>query len=102
MADALHDAWQLIESRLREVRDELAHLERVLRSLTGVTAGHRKGRPPRSTSSCRASRRKAATREERMNSLINAARKAPGAGNAELAKRLGVTPSYISQLLAEG
>jgi hypothetical protein len=37
-----------------------------------------------------------------MNSLVAEARKAPAASNAELAKALGVTPSYVSQLLAEG
>jgi hypothetical protein len=37
-----------------------------------------------------------------MSSLVAEARRAPGASNAELAKALGVTPSYVSQLLAEG
>lgn len=99
MADALNDARKLIEGRLQEVREELAHLERVLRDLGGH-APRRRGRKARRTPTSR--RRGTATREERMKSLIAQARKAPGSSNAELAKALGVTPSYVSQLLAEG
>jgi hypothetical protein len=37
-----------------------------------------------------------------MRALAAQARKTPGASNAELAGALGVTPSYISQLLSAG
>ena len=102
MTDALNEARRLIETRLREVRGELAHLERVLRDLAVGTDGQGRRRPRRSAAPSRSGRRKTATREQRMNSLVAEARKAPTATNAALAKALGVTPSYTSQLLAEG
>lgn len=93
MADTLNAARKLIEARLREVREELAHLERVLRDLAGGTDGHGRRRPRRLTPPRRSGRRRIATREQRMNSLVAEARKAPTATNAALAKALGVTPS---------
>jgi hypothetical protein len=100
MADTLTDARLLIEGRLAELRKETTQLERALRALVG--GGN--GRPPRQRRAANSRRRqgKTVTRAQRMDSLANQARKAAGASNAELAKALGVTPSYISQLLAEG
>jgi hypothetical protein len=101
MADTLTDAQQMIEARLREVRDELASLESALRNLGRRTGGRRASGTNRSTSP-RRRRRKTATRDERMQALAAQARKTPGASNPELARALGVTPSYISQLLTAG
>jgi hypothetical protein len=101
MADTLTYARQMIEARLREVRDELASLESALRNLGGRTGGRRASGTKRSTSPRRRGR-KTATRDERMQALATQARKTPGASNAELARALGVTPSYISQLLTAG
>jgi CRP-like cAMP-binding protein len=101
MADTLTNARKLIEARLAEVRQEIAQLDRALRDLGTSGRQPSQSRPRRSATPSRR-RGETVSRSERMNSLAAQARKAPEATNAELAKALKVTPSYISQLLAEG
>jgi hypothetical protein len=113
--DTIDAARQMIESRLAELRDEAAQLERALAHL-GEGSPRRRGRrgatpeasaaapPPRKPKRRSTSKRKAgdrAARGERREQLLAAIAARPGARPSELAETIGIRPTQVSVLIAK-
>jgi transposase-like protein len=105
-ANVLGQAQSLIQSRLRELDEERARLERALRDLGGSVASRARaggarrgpGRPPGSGTKTRRRRRKGGTRAEQALKVIKAS---PGITVSEIAKQLKIAPNYVYRVMAE-
>ena len=104
MSEALSQARQVLEDRLRELKAEVTQIERALTRL-GPSDRQRPAqrRPPASRRASanreRVSRRRRMPREEREAALAQYARENPEATNAQIAMALGVGSPYVSQLI---
>src|SRR5664279_4788312 len=100
MSEKIEGASKLIASRLREIDDEVAELERALKGMIGNSlprarkkaAGKKRGR--------RKSRR-LAPRGQRREQLLAAIKAKPGARPAELAGAIGVSQSQVHSLIVK-
>lgn len=89
MSETIDRACQLIDARLRQIRDERQSLERALVSLGGTGRAARNGSPlPR------AGRR--ASRGQRKAEFVEILRESPGATSAEIAAAIGISPTQVS------
>lgn len=108
MPNAIADARQLIQSRLRELDAEAQRLERALRSLGEGSGGKRRpGRPRKRAAAApspskRARRKRKAARAprgQRREQLLAAIKANPGARPVELAGAIGVKPAQVHNLI---
>jgi DNA-directed RNA polymerase specialized sigma24 family protein len=106
MADAITTAREAIESRIREIEEEVKRLRGALAELvegdrrpTRRRGGSGSGR--RGSHSRRAvrRRRKAAPRGQRREQLLAHLEENPGATPAEIAKGMGTTPANVQNVL---
>jgi hypothetical protein len=101
VADAITNARQMIESRIREIEQETARLKRALAELG--EGGERRGRRRRASGARRSPRRrrgrKIAPRGQRREQLLAYLEKNPGARRAEIAKAMGTTPANAHNVL---
>jgi Winged helix-turn-helix DNA-binding len=104
LSKTLDQARDVIESRLRELDDERARLERALAELTGGRVGRRRpGRPRGSTTRATRSRgrrrgRRRGTRADQAERLV---KNNPGISAGEIAKRMGIAPNYVYRVMSQ-
>ena len=97
--NTVEEAAGLIRSRIKEVKVELADLERALSSLTRGREGRRgPGRPPGATTRGRKRGRKRSTRSDQAVKLIQ---QNPGISASEIAKRMKIKPNYMYRVLGD-
>jgi MarR family protein len=100
MADAITKARQMIESRTREIEQELKRLRGAVAELVEgdrEPAARRGGSGPRR--SARRRRRKLAPRGQRREQLLAHLEQNPGAKPAEIARAMGTTPTNVQNVL---
>lgn len=102
------EAQQLLHSRLQEINTEVARLQRALEALDGQP-----GRAPTRSKGATPATRKAQVaptarkrkgrkgRGQNAGKLLRLAKANPTAKNTELAKRLNVSPNYVSMMIRE-
>jgi hypothetical protein len=100
MADAITTARAAIESRIREIEQEVKRLRGALAELVEGgerAAARRRGSGARRSAARR--RRKMAPRGQRREQLLAHLERNPGAKPAEIAKAIGTTPANVQNVL---
>jgi DNA invertase Pin-like site-specific DNA recombinase len=94
--DAIGEARQLLERRLRELDDERARLQRALGEMSAAAPRGRRG-PGRPRGS-RTRRRRGSTRADQAVKTVEAS---PGITASEIARKLGIQPNYMYRVMAD-
>jgi hypothetical protein len=100
MADAINTAREAIESRIKEIEQEVQRLRGALAELVGgdrTPTARRRGSRPRRSGTRR--RRKVAPRGQRREQLLAHLEQNPGAKPAEIARAMGTTPANVQNVL---
>lgn len=105
MADTLEQARELLEARLRELRDEEKQLSKALKQLSGGAgrkdggAGRKDGKAVRHKARRRRPGR--AARGQRREQLLSVIKAKPGAPVSEIAGQMGISPGQAYGLVSK-
>ena len=101
-SDTVDAAAALIRDRIKELKAEVAHLERTLSSLTRGREGRRgPGRPRGSGAAASRGRKRGRRRNTRSDQAVKLIQANPGISASEIAKRLKIKPNYMYRVLGD-
>jgi predicted HTH transcriptional regulator len=92
--DALAQAREILEGRLKELDDERRQIERALAEVSGGKAGRRGPGRPRGSRN----RRRGSTRADQAAGLVKST---PGISASEIAKQLKIAPNYMYRVMSD-
>jgi predicted transcriptional regulator len=92
-SNALDEARNLLEDRLKELEQERARVQKALSNLRGSGRG-----PGRPRGSGRKRRRRRGTRADEALKLLG---QNPGLRPSEIAEKMGIKPNYVYRLMNE-